>query len=135
MDEIGRCSLQEATPLRLGEEFAGYANQLDRAGGRIEPAIVNGTNRLAQGGTAVGTGLNAPAGFSGEFCAAIGDICDHPFLPAENMFEALASNDPLVHMSGTMKTLAVALTKIATNTRSEERRVGKGGVSTGREMG
>ncbi|WP_432769064.1 MAG: class II fumarate hydratase [Sphingopyxis sp.] len=115
--KIGRTHLQDATPLTLGQEFSGYANQLYRAGRRIEPAIVNGTNRLAQGGTAVGTGLNSPAGFSGEFCAALGDICGHPFLPAENMFEALASNDPLVHLSGTLNTLAVALTKIASDIR------------------
>jgi len=115
--KIGRTHLQDATPLTLGQEFSGYANQLYRAGRRIEPAIVHGTNRLAQGGTAVGTGLNSPAGFSGEFCAALGEICDHPFLPAENMFEALASNDPLVHLSGTLNTLAVALTKIASDIR------------------
>src|SRR3546814_10794352 len=65
--KIGRTHLQDATPLTLGQEFSGYANQLYRAGRRIEPAIVNGTIRLAQGGPAVGTGLNAPAGFSGEF--------------------------------------------------------------------
>ena len=115
--KIGRTHLQDATPLTLGQEFSGYANQLYRAGRRIEPAIVNGTNRLAQGGTAVGTGLNAPAGFSGEFCGELVAICDHPFLPAENMFEALASNDPLVHLSGTLNTLAVALTKIANDIR------------------
>ena len=115
--KIGRTHLQDATPLTLGQEFSGYANQLYRAGRRIEPAIVQGTDRLAQGGTAVGTGLNSPKGFSGEFCAALGDICGHPFAPAENMFEALASNDPLVHLSGTLNTLAVALTKIANDIR------------------
>ncbi|SNT17988.1 class II fumarate hydratase [Sphingopyxis indica] len=115
--KIGRTHLQDATPLTLGQEFSGYANQLYRAGRRIEPAIVNGTDRLAQGGTAVGTGLNAPAGFSDEFCAALSEISNHPFLPAENMFEALASNDPLVHLSGTLNTLAVALTKIANDIR------------------
>jgi fumarate hydratase class II len=115
--KIGRTHLQDATPLTLGQEFSGYANQLVRAGRRIEPAIAQGTNRLAQGGTAVGTGLNSPAGFAGEFCAALDDICNHPFLPAENMFEALASNDPLVHLSGTLGTLAVALTKIANDIR------------------
>ncbi len=115
--KIGRTHLQDATPLTLGQEFSGYANQLYRAGRRIEPAIVNGTNRLAQGGTAVGTGLNSPAGFSGEFCAELVAIRSHPFLPAENMFEALASNDPLVHLSGTLNTLAVALTKIANDIR------------------
>lgn len=115
--KIGRTHLQDATPLTLGQEFSGYANQLYRAGRRIEPAIAHGTNRLAQGGTAVGTGLNAPAGFAGEFCAALSEITGHPFVPAENMFEALASNDPLVHLSGTLNTLAVALTKIANDIR------------------
>ena len=68
------------------------------------------TNRLAQGGTAVGTGLNAPPGFATDFCAELRAITGHPFVPAENHFEALASNDPLVHLSGTLNTLAVALT-------------------------
>ena len=115
--KIGRTHLQDATPLTLGQEFSGYANQVYRAGRRIEPGIAHGTNRLAQGGTAVGTGLNAPKGFAGEFCAALSEITGHPFLPAENAFEALASNDPLVHLSGTLNTLAVALTKIANDIR------------------
>jgi fumarate hydratase class II len=115
--KIGRTHLQDATPLTLGQEFSGYANQVYRCGRRIEPGIVNGTNRLAQGGTAVGTGLNAPEGFAGKFCAALVEITGHPFIPAENAFEALASNDPLVHLSGTLNTLAVALTKIANDIR------------------
>ncbi len=115
--KIGRTHLQDATPLTLGQEFSGYANQLYRAKRRIEPAIDHGTNRLAQGGTAVGTGLNAPAGFAEDFCAALRDITGTGFLPAENGFEALASNDPLVHLSGTLDTLAVALTKIANDIR------------------
>lgn len=115
--KIGRTHLQDATPLTLGQEFSGYANQIYRCGRRIEPGIVNGTNRLAQGGTAVGTGLNAPAGFAGKFCAALVEITGHPFVPAENAFEALASNDPLVHLSGTLNTLAVALTKVANDIR------------------
>ncbi|MEO5492833.1 MAG: class II fumarate hydratase [Sphingomonas sp.] len=115
--KIGRTHLQDATPLTLGQEFSGYANQVYRCGRRIEPGIVNGANRLAQGGTAVGTGLNAPKGFAGEFCAALVKITGHPFMPAENAFEALASNDPLVHLSGTLNTLAVALTKIANDIR------------------
>ncbi|OQW47838.1 MAG: class II fumarate hydratase [Proteobacteria bacterium SG_bin6] len=115
--KIGRTHLQDATPITLGQEFSAYANQVYRAGRRIEPAIVNGTNRLAQGGTAVGTGLNAPAGFAEAVCAAIAEITGHPFHTAENAFEALASNDPLVHLSGTLNTLAVALTKIANDIR------------------
>ncbi|UVO51573.1 class II fumarate hydratase [Sphingomonas sp. SUN019] len=115
--KIGRTHLQDATPLTLGQEFSGYANQLYRCGRRIEPAVEHGTNRLAQGGTAVGTGLNAPAGFAAAFGGALRDITGHPFVPAENAFEALASNDPLVHLSGTLNTLAVALTKIANDIR------------------
>ena len=115
--KIGRTHLQDATPLTLGQEFSGYANQLYRAKRRIEPAVEHGTNRLAQGGTAVGTGLNAPPAFAKDFCAALRDITGIDFIPAENSFEALASNDPLVHLSGTLNTLAVALTKIANDIR------------------
>lgn len=115
--KIGRTHLQDATPLTLGQEFSGYANQIYRAKRRIEPAIEHGTNRLAQGGTAVGTGLNAPAGFAQDFCAELRAITGIGFIPAENSFEALASNDPLVHLSGTLNTLAVALTKIANDIR------------------
>ena len=115
--KIGRTHLQDATPLTLGQEFSGYANQLYRCRRRIEPGVEHGTQRLAQGGTAVGTGLNAPEGFAGDFCAALREITGIAFIPAENPFEALASNDPLVHLSGTLNTLAVALTKIANDIR------------------
>ncbi|MBD8641327.1 class II fumarate hydratase [Sphingomonas sp. CFBP 13733] len=115
--KIGRTHLQDATPLTLGQEFGAYANQVYRCGRRIEPGVTNGTNRLAQGGTAVGTGLNAPRGFAADFCKAVSNLTGHPFIPAENSFEALASNDPLVHLSGTLNTLAVALTKIANDIR------------------
>ena len=115
--KIGRTHLQDATPITLGQEFSGYANQVYRCGRRIEPALVAGTDRLAQGGTAVGTGLNAPDGFAIAVCSAIAEITGLPFHPAENAFEALASNDPLVHLSGTLNTLAVALTKIANDIR------------------
>ncbi len=115
--KIGRTHLQDATPITLGQEFSGYANQVYRCGRRIEPALVAGTDRLAQGGTAVGTGLNAPDGFAIAVCSAIAEITGLPFHPAENAFEALASNDPLVHLSGTLNTLAVSLTKIANDIR------------------
>jgi fumarate hydratase, class II len=115
--KIGRTHLQDATPLTLGQEFSGYANQLYRCRRRIEPGVEHGTNRLAQGGTAVGTGLNAPKNFAQEFCAALREITGHPFIPAENSFEALASHDPIVHLSGTLNTLAVSLTKIANDIR------------------
>ncbi|MDB5714103.1 MAG: fumC, partial [Sphingomonadales bacterium] len=115
--KIGRTHLQDATPLTLGQEFSGYANQIYRCHRRIEPAVTAGMCRLAQGGTAVGTGLNAPEGFAGQMAATIADLTGLPFLPAENSFEALASNDPIVHLSGTLNTLAVALTKIANDIR------------------
>jgi fumarate hydratase, class II len=115
--KIGRTHLQDATPLTLGQEASGWADQLDRCRARIEPAVADGTDRLAQGGTAVGTGLNAPPGFAADVCAALADITGHPFAPAANAFEALASNDPLVHLSGALNTLAVALSKIANDIR------------------
>ncbi len=115
--KIGRTHLQDATPVTLGQEFSGYANQLYRCRARIEPAVRHGMYQLAQGGTAVGTGLNAPRGFDTAIAAEIAAITGLPFFTAENKFEALASNDPLVHLSGTLNTLAVALTKIANDIR------------------
>ncbi len=115
--KIGRTHLQDATPLTLGQEFSGYANQLYRCRHRIEPAISHGMVILAQGGTAVGTGLNAPAGFGDAIAQKLATITGLPFVSARNKFEALASNDPLVHLSGTLNTLAVALTKIANDIR------------------
>jgi fumarate hydratase class II len=115
--KIGRTHLQDATPVTLGQEFSGYANQLYRCRRRIDSAVTHGTNWLAQGGTAVGTGLNAPKGFARDICLVISKITGLPFHPAENAFEALASNDPIVQLSGTLNTLAVALTKIANDIR------------------
>ncbi|WP_374943900.1 class II fumarate hydratase [Sphingomonas sp.] len=115
--KIGRTHLQDATPLTLGQEFSGYAHQLERCRQRIEPAIRHGMFLLAQGGTAVGTGLNAPSGFGDAFAREIAAITGLPFVSARNTFEALASNDPIVHLSGTLNTLAVALTKIANDIR------------------
>jgi fumarate hydratase class II len=115
--KIGRTHLQDATPLTLGQEFSGYAHQIYRCRARIEPAISHGMVILAQGGTAVGTGLNAPAGFGDAIAHELAAITGLPFVSARNKFEALASNDPLVHLSGTLNTLAVALTKIANDIR------------------
>jgi len=115
--KIGRTHLQDATPLTLGQEFSGYAHQLYRCRKRIEPAVDHGMMTLAQGGTAVGTGLNAPAGFAVDVAVEIAAIAGLPFRTADNKFEALASNDPIVHLSGTLNTLAVALTKIANDVR------------------
>ncbi|HEX7822077.1 MAG TPA: class II fumarate hydratase [Sphingobium sp.] len=114
--KIGRTHLQDATPLTLGQEFSGYAHQLARCRARIDDGLWD-ILPLAQGGTAVGTGLNAPAGFDRAVAAEIATLTGIAFHTADNKFEALASNDPLVHMSGTLNTLAVALTKIANDIR------------------
>ena len=115
--KIGRTHLQDATPLTLGQEFSGYAHQVYRCRKRIDPAVMHGMMAIAQGGTAVGTGLNAPAGFGEAIAAEIATLTGLPFRTADNKFEALGSNDALVHLSGTLNTLAVALTKIANDIR------------------
>ena len=115
--KIGRTHLQDATPLTLGQEFSGYVAQLHLAKVRIVPFVDHALSRLAQGGTAVGTGLNAPPGFDADMAAAIGDIVGCRFAPAPNKFEALASNDTLVDFHGRLNSLAVALTKIANDIR------------------
>jgi fumarate hydratase class II len=115
--KIGRTHLQDATPLTLGQEVSGYAAQLQLARVRIMPFVHNALALLAQGGTAVGTGLNAPPGFDRDMAAAISDITGFRFEPAPNKFEALASNDTLVDFHGRLNSLAVALTKIANDIR------------------
>jgi fumarate hydratase, class II len=114
--KIGRTHLQDATPLTLGQEFSGYDTQLARASVRITSALV-GLYDLAQGGTAVGTGLNAPKGFDEDFVIEIGGLTGVEFAAAYNKFEALAANDGLVEFSGALNTLAVSLTKIANDIR------------------
>jgi fumarate hydratase, class II len=114
--KIGRTHLQDATPLTLGQEFSGYAEQIDRADARIATALTDVT-KLAQGGTAVGTGLNAPAGFGEQFAEEVSRLTGLHFETAPNKFEALASNDALVELSGMLNVLAVALTKIANDIR------------------
>jgi fumarate hydratase class II len=114
--KIGRTHLQDATPLTLGQEFSGYGQQLSRCAFRIKQAE-DELLALAQGGTAVGTGLNAPAGFGEDIAAVLAEITGLGFVSAANKFEALASNDTLVQLSGTLNTLAVALTKIANDIR------------------
>ena len=115
--KIGRTHLQDATPLTLGQEFSGYAAQLIACRKRLDGAVTGGTMKLAQGGTAVGTGLNAAPGFAEDIAAEIARLTGLPFVTAPNKFEALASNDALVHLSGTLSTLAVALGKIANDIR------------------
>ncbi|MBX9731438.1 MAG: class II fumarate hydratase [Sphingomonas sp.] len=114
--KIGRTHLQDATPLTLGQEFSGYEMQLIKASVRV----TSGTTELfelAQGGTAVGTGLNAPAGFAGDMAREISLLTGMKFATSPNKFEALAANDGLVELSGALNTLAVSLTKIANDIR------------------
>jgi fumarate hydratase, class II len=114
--KIGRTHLQDATPLTLGQEFSGYAVQIAKASGRVSSAATD-IYALAQGGTAVGTGLNAPAGFDVDFAAEVTALTGIDFETAENKFEALATNDALVELSGALNVLAVSLTKIANDIR------------------
>jgi fumarate hydratase class II len=114
--KIGRTHLQDAVPLTLGQEFSGYVAQLDADIERIE-ASLPGLYELAIGGTAVGTGLNAPAGFDVAVSARIAELSGLPFVSAPNKFAALAAHDALVFASGALTTLAASLTKIANDLR------------------
>lgn len=115
--KIGRTHLQDATPLTLGQEFSGYYAQIRLARTRIVPLVDHGLSKLAQGGTAVGTGLNTPPGFAEDVAAEIAALTGFPFETAPNKFEALASQDTLVDFSGRLNSIAVALTKIANDIR------------------
>jgi fumarate hydratase, class II len=115
--KIGRTHLQDATPLTLGQAFSAYVAQLELARVRIEPFVTHALSRLAQGGTAVGTGLNAPPGFGEAFAREVSGLTGYTFESAPNKFEALASNDTLVDFSGRLNSLAVALSKIANDIR------------------
>ena len=114
--KIGRTHLQDATPLTLGQEFSGYVAQLDHGAKHIRAALPH-LYELALGGTAVGTGLNAPKGYAEQVAAEIAALTGYPFVTAPNKFEALASADGLVHAHGTLKTLAASLMKIANDIR------------------
>jgi fumarate hydratase class II len=114
--KIGRTHLMDATPLTLGQEFSGYAKQIENGIERIEQALPR-LHELAQGGTAVGTGLNAVEGFAEAFAAEVAEIAGHPFVTAPNKFEALASEDAAVQASGALNTVAVSLMKIANDVR------------------
>ena len=114
--KIGRTHLQDATPMTLGQEMSGYAAQVADGIDRIE-AVLPRLHRLAQGGTAVGTGLNAPKGFGEAIAAEIAALTGLPFVTAPNKFEALASHDTMVELSGALNVLAVSLTKIANDLR------------------
>ncbi|HTW76768.1 MAG TPA: class II fumarate hydratase [Thermoplasmata archaeon] len=114
--KIGRTHLQDATPLTVGQEWSGYAVQLDDALHLVE-ASLPGLYRLAVGGTAVGTGLNAPADFDRDVCAEIARQTARPFVPAPNKYAAQASADAVVATSAALRSLAVALMKISNDLR------------------
>ncbi|MBI5114646.1 MAG: class II fumarate hydratase [Rhodovulum sp.] len=114
--KIGRTHLQDAVPLTLGQEFSGYAAQVGSSIARIDMAMKE-LYPLAQGGTAVGTGLNAPAGFAERFAAGMAALTGHPFTTAANKFEALAAHDAIVFAHGALAAAATALFKIANDIR------------------
>ncbi len=114
--KIGRTHTQDATPLKLSQEFSGYCHQVDMAIQRVELSL-SGIYELAQGGTAVGTGLNTKKGWDKSVAKNISKITNLPFITAPNKFEALAAHDALVEFSGTLKTVAVSLFKIANDIR------------------
>ncbi len=114
--KIGRTHMQDATPITLGQEWSGYAGMLADNIGRIEAAL-KGVYQLALGGTAVGTGINAAPGFAEAAAAEIAAITGLPFVSAPNKFAVQGAHDALVHLSGTLRTLAVSLYKIANDIR------------------
>ena len=114
--KVGRTHLQDATPLTLGQEFSGYQSQLEDTIIRIKHSIKE-IYFLAQGGTAVGTGINTRRNFDKKICKEISKITKINFKPAKNKFAALAAHDPIVNFSGTLNTAAVCLMKIANDIR------------------
>lgn len=114
--KIGRTHFMDATPLTLGQEISGYAAQLDYAMKAIKNTLPH-LSELALGGTAVGTGLNTPKGYSEAVAKKIAELSGHPFKTAPNKFEALAAHDALVESHGALKTAAVSLMKIANDIR------------------
>jgi fumarate hydratase, class II len=114
--KIGRTHMQDATPLTLGQEWSGYVGMLDEDVERIEDAL-KGVYRLALGGTAVGTGINAAPGFGEAAAAEIAGFTSLPFVSAPNKFSAMGAHDALVQLSGALRTMAVSLYKIANDIR------------------
>ena len=112
----GRTHLQDATPLTLGQEFSGYAKQVEYGIARVKDTLPR-LYQLAQGGTAVGTGINSKAGFDVVFAKKVAEITGLPFVTAENKFEALAAHDAMVETHGALNTIAVSLMKIANDIR------------------
>jgi fumarate hydratase class II len=114
--KIGRTHTQDATPLTLGQEFSGYAKQVEKGIARVKMCLPD-IYELAQGGTAVGTGLNTRVGWDTRVAAQIAEITGLPFVTAPNKFEALAAHDAMVMFSGALKTVAASLFKIANDMR------------------
>ena len=114
--KIGRTHWMDATPLTLGQEFSGYVSQLDHGLRALKNTLPH-LCELALGGTAVGTGLNAPKGYAEKVSAKIAELTGYPFVSAENKFESLAAHDAIVESHGALKQLAVSLTKIANDIR------------------
>jgi fumarate hydratase, class II len=114
--KIGRTHLQDATPLTLGQEFSGYVAQLEQADRHLHGALPH-LCELALGGTAVGTGLNAPEGYAEKVAAELARLTGLPFVTASNKFEVMAAADALVHAHGALKTLAASMMKIANDIR------------------
>ena len=112
----GRTHLQDATPLTLGQEFSGYAKQIEYGLARLEATLPR-LMQLAQGGTAVGTGINCRVGFAERFAQEVSNITELEFETAENKFEALAAHDAMVELSGALNVLATSLMKIANDIR------------------
>jgi len=114
--KIGRTHLQDAVPVTLGQEMSGWVSQLDHASAGVESAL-DGLSELAIGGTAVGTGLNAPPGFGERVAVELTALTGRRFVASANRFAALAAHDAMVAAHGTLRTLAVALTKVANDVR------------------
>jgi fumarate hydratase class II len=114
--KIGRTHLQDATPMTLGQEFSGYAAQIRNGIDRVKAALPR-LYQLAQGGTAVGTGINCPPGFAEKFAGEVASLTGLPFVTAPNKFEALAANDAAVELSGALNVVATSLFKIANDIR------------------
>jgi fumarate hydratase class II len=114
--KAGRTHAQDAVPITLGQEFSGYATQVELGIARVSDSLER-MYALAQGGTAVGTGLNSPAGFAEAFAEEAAALTGHPFRPAANRFEAIAASDAVVECSGALNVLAVSLTKIGNDIR------------------
>lgn len=114
--KIGRTHFMDATPLTLGQEFSGYVSQLDHGLKSIKNSLAH-LSELALGGTAVGTGINTPPGYSENVARHIAELTKLPFITAENKFESLAAHDAIVEAHGALKTVAVSLMKIANDIR------------------